>query len=174
MKTELTAKHLKGIVSHNYFRPAMMGVKYEPQNNRIVATNGYVLGVFDVIPSEGDVECILPLEAFDYKGLVSKNGTVEIKTNGKIEVIGDIGRKTLEPINETYPDWECVWPKDPNNATATISFDLDLVDCIRNAIPSKEKKVTLAFNGERQACVVTPIDPDAGCKFLLMPYFIKK
>lgn len=87
MLTSIRHTQLKNVVSHDKLRPAMMGVLYDPENERIVATNGHVLVVYSVQPDENDQGCILPVDAFDNRGITTAKQPLRIDTSNAKETI---------------------------------------------------------------------------------------
>lgn len=180
----ITDSHLKKLVSKDSMRPAMQGAFYDPSRGRLYATDGHVLAVYSVEPHDDDTAGILPVEAFDARGLTAKGEVPEIRINGKIETLGQYGTKTTEKIDEVYPGADVIYDRALDEAQAAydgakderwkmeIGIDLALLRRIADAIPGKDKRVRLRFTAKNKPVVVEPLDEDAKVNFLAMPLML--
>lgn len=182
-------RNLAGLVSKDAHRPSMQHVYYNPAPDLsktnleisegmgvLVATNGHLMGVFEVEPSEGDSEALIPLEAF--KGL-TKNG--EILTNGSIEATRKDGSTAAFP-NELerdgpFPNWQAVWPNQETESVEAIGFNPLYLKTLYESIPGtpseKQEKVRMEFHGPNRAIVFSPVDSSPHePRILLMPMML--
>ena len=181
-------RNLAGLVSKDPIRPSMQHVYYNPSPEPsttgpsitegmgvLVATNGHLMGVFEVEPSEGDSEALIPLDAF--KGL-TKNG--QILTNGSIEASRPYGATAVFP-NEIdrdgpFPNWQAVWPDGETEGVEAIGFNPRYLKTLYESIPGKpsEKgKVRMEFRGASRAIVFSPVDSSPHePRILLMPMML--
>ena len=160
MKTTINARQLKNLASNDCLKPSLRGVFLNTEKKELCATDGHVLGRYQVEVSETDHNAVLPLSAFEYK--TGKQGY----TVGEFAVNGNVSRTTCHNstgqeeraefplVDERYPDYENVLPVD--NPEYEIGVDLKLLQKIAAAMPTKEKTVKLSFSGPVGAIRIEP------------------
>lgn len=161
MKLTLTHKNVKAAVSHDSLRPAMQGALYRPEEKELVATNGHILVRWPVEPSEGDTPGVVPLDAFHTTGIHKnkRNEDPELRTNGKIETVGNVATKVTEFVDEEYPQFERVWTEN-EDPTFEIGFSLDTLQQLIDSFPASanNRSVRFRFSSKNRAAYVESLE----------------
>lgn len=149
MRTTLTHTGAKALVSKDALRPAMQGVQFQAEHARLIATDGHKLVVFPVEVEEGDTSAVLPVDAFNTRGVVDRGEQAKITVNGNVTVEGSKGKITFETIDEQFPNWLACWPE--GQPLIEIGLNLDLVCEVAKALPRGERTVKLSIRGASKA-----------------------
>ena len=114
-------------ISGDALRPAMMGALIQPDEARVVATDGHRLATDVMAPSEigGQLEedLILPNEAVQASLRVFPKSDAEVDvvvTDAHVRMTSEGAQLTSRRINETYPNWQAVMPDD-NDHSITVA-----------------------------------------------------
>jgi len=151
MRTELTKKQISSLCSKDELKPSLNGLLYEPEKNRLTATNGYALISYKVKSSENDSKGILPIELFKTK----KTDECEYEINGKATRTSINGVSTYNLIDEKYPDYEAVMPE--INNSHEIGINLNLLKKLCDSVPSdnnNNKHIKLIINKDNVNCAI--------------------
>ena len=140
MRTYLTHVGAKALVGD---RGGMQGVNFDAEGKHLTITDGHALIEIPCSVDDGDVSAILPVEAFNAKGIVGRGEQATIAVNGKVEVKGSGGIKTLDQIDGRFPRTDSVWPAE--EPVFEIGIDLSLLTRVAKAIPGRNKHVKLVF-----------------------------
>jgi DNA polymerase III sliding clamp (beta) subunit (PCNA family) len=162
----------KAVTSSDDLRPAMQGVLFDKENERLVATDGHVLLMMPVKEiSETDHTAIIPVAAFDKK---AESYTV---TEEETTVHYSSGKKEIYPnIQELYPKYNSVLPKNMEEPVEQIGVDIEIIarlqKCLKPLADKKKIKIKLSFNGSGRGINFNLMD-DPEVSGLIMPYSLK-
>jgi len=145
MKTNITKKQIAALASKDGLKPALCGVLYEPEKSRLTVTNGHALISYTVDNGENDNGGIIPVDLFP-TAKDAKNPRNEYFINGTAKRSCDGVTQETQLIEEQFPDYESVLPKD--EPTLEIGFNLELLKMVADAVPVENgaKNVKLSFN----------------------------
>jgi hypothetical protein len=195
MITRMTKTQYQHVVSKDFFRPAQHGILYEPEKGLLTATNGFICLQIEVDEVEdGDVECIIPLEAFNPSGIrrstrrklrltfEDKDGGIEITTdvappNDEKQEPFALSRRLTRAIDDTFPNYLSVIEQaragvtDQNRkGVRTIGLNMKLVDSMRRCLPGGWGNDILRIDvyDPNRATVVSSASVEADLKFLII------
>ena len=160
MKTTINARQLKNLASNDCLKPSLRGVFLNTEKKELCATDGHVLGRYQVEVAETDNNAVLPLAAFEYKTGRQGYTAEEFAVNGNVSrttchnSTEQKERAEFPLIDERFPDYEQVLPVD--TPEYEIGVDLKLLQKIAAAMPTKEKTVKLSFSGPVGAIRIEP------------------
>ena len=157
MNTNITKKQAKSLTKNTVKEPmyrggSLEGLLYEPEKNRLTATNGYCLISYKVDASENDSTGVLPVELF--KGKMSDKCTYEI--NGVAKRIDSTSEAVFDLIDQEYPDYETVIPEDFTNKHEVV-ISLEILNQLYNAVikdDENKKHIKLTFNTDDSNSVI--------------------
>ena len=143
MKTDYL-KILKAFVSKDELKQALMGVFYDASENVFVATDGHKLVKITnriEITNHSSLSVIIPLFVFEmfykyeqkYKRMESYVHSLKIE-DGRIAIMLDDELKLQEKlINEQYPDFNAVIPKERQDSDANVGINFDYMSGVASA-----------------------------------------
>jgi hypothetical protein len=146
-------------VSDQKYRGATASVKFDVEGKRIMATDGHILAVVPCEPAAEDHSVLLSPDTMKQLRAMSKRskGKLEIRTNGKIQAVGNGEVASFEPQEaQQFPNVDAVIPKYDEAIATTISIDAALLYTLAQAlIPAGDKMyVTLTIRDASSAILV--------------------
>ena len=180
----VSAAQLRMIVnrkSSTFKNPAVLShVLYEPEKRRIVVSNGYLLALYPVVPDDGDVRAVIPIEAFDRAGITERRTDpywLEVREN-RVRTVGGAGERITEPYTDfPYPDYERAIDRAVRAARTLkganwIALDVNYLAVIAKLLPKGCKGgLVMAFGDEDKSIVIMPTDRK-DIRFLLSPIIL--
>lgn len=191
MITKINHTHLAHVVSKDDRREDLLHVYFDATNECIVASDGHVLAIYPVDVQDGDRSAVLPVDAFNYHGIVGIKNALSIRplsatrdepdewtdrhwiTRGTDKPSSSI-RLTKERDDNTWTDYESVASirhKEPESVDM-IAFNPALVARLRKSVWFNVTQFRCEFHGQTSAIVVKPrthTGESYGVVFLLMP-----
>ena len=135
MKTTLTKKQIGSACSKDPLKPALTGAYYQPEENRLTTCDGAILVNYPVQSDKNESTAVLPVDIFPTIK-EAKHSTYVI--NGKAERSCNGSTQTAKFIQEKYPDYKSVIPKDA--PAFEIGLDLMKLKQLCDALPMSEIK----------------------------------
>ena len=150
-------------MSGDALRLAMMGALLQPDEGRVVATDGHRLVTDLMAPNEmaGQLEedLILHAEAVQASLRVFPKSDAEVDvvvTDGHVRMTCEGAQLTSRRINETYPDWQTVMPDD-NDHSITVDRERLLAAVKRVGLYSSaiSNQIRLKIEGQGARATMT-------------------
>lgn len=152
-----TLKSYIPYISKDHFRPAMNGIFFDTENNKLVATNAHILRAQDMRPAvvepfilPGSMAKILSMSKLYvniFTAGASFNNHPDYITDGTKIISCEAGGTWYfsMQIDEKYPNWRSVWPTD-NPGRASVD-KAELLSALNTAKLINETKVKLSNVG---------------------------
>lgn len=112
MKLDLKRHKIEKAASEDEMRPAIAVVYLDVENERLVATNSYVLATVPVEIEEGDVSGNISLDTIaEARRRQPRKQEAAVTANGEAAVSFKGGTATFERPDTTFPTWETLMEK---------------------------------------------------------------
>ena len=170
MKTTLTKKQVNSLCSKDDMKPALKGLLYEPDKNRLTATNGKALISYNVESDNGDSCAIIPTDLFKTK----LSDSCDYKVNGMAVRESQGNKSEYNLIDQKYPDYENVIPDEGDYDHAEIGINLDLLKSLCEAVPkddnnNKHIKIIIDVKNPLRAIKFSQTGEDPKYSGVIMP-----
>ena len=189
MQTNLTHVMIKGLLSTDALRPAMQQALYDAEKGRLIMTNGHLLACFEVERDKGDKTCLLPIDAFNVKGIVGKGETYSILTDhvgdaqrpGMVYTHGSTGSKQCNVYHwyvKDFPSVDGVIDRALDairhgKGVQELGINLQYVAAIVKSTPLQDNGLPhyrmLLGSKDGDAVIIKPIDSGVKVFYLIMP-----
>lgn len=115
-------------------RYILNAVKYDVEGKRIIATDGYIVAVVPVEVEDGDVSCLIPVNAVT---AMRKAKLPKVTLNGHVRIDSTDGSQEFTFVTGQYPNVDAAMPSGEDYAgEPTITLDAEQLLRLAKAIRS--------------------------------------